>query len=74
MKTLIKFLFFFLMVTQICFAQWYQQSSGAINNFYGVSFSDFNNGTVVGENGTIIRTTNGGPNWTSQTSGTDFVG
>ena len=27
---------------------------------YGVSFSDINNGTVVGRAGTILRTTNGG--------------
>ena len=36
----------------------------------GVCFSDENNGTAVGWKGTIIRTTNGGTNWTSQSSGT----
>ena len=35
-----------------------------------VSFTDANNGTAVGYNGTILRTTNGGTNWTSQSSGT----
>ena len=29
-----------------------------------------NNGTIVGHGGTILRTTNGGTNWTPQTSGT----
>jgi hypothetical protein len=37
---------------------------------YGVSFNDTNNGTVVGELGTIFRTTNGGMTWTPQSSGT----
>ena len=37
---------------------------------FGVSFTDVNNGTAVGYNGTILRTTNGGTNWISQTSGT----
>ena len=38
---------------------------------HGVSFTDANNGTAVGSStGTILRTTNGGTTWTSQTSGT----
>ena len=37
---------------------------------YGVSFSDENNGTAVGEYGAIIRTTNGGNSWIVQESGT----
>ena len=36
----------------------------------GCLFTDANNGTAVGECGTILRTTNGGTTWTSQTSGT----
>ena len=36
----------------------------------GVSFTDANNGTAVGDSGIILRTTNGGTNWTSQSSGT----
>ena len=36
----------------------------------GVSFINANTGTAVGCSGTILRTTNGGTNWTSQTSGT----
>ena len=36
----------------------------------GVSFTDANNGTAVGDWGIILRTTNGGTNWTSQISGT----
>jgi hypothetical protein len=35
-----------------------------------VSFTDADTGTVVGLNGTILRTTNGGVDWTNQSSGT----
>ncbi|MBL7129614.1 MAG: T9SS type A sorting domain-containing protein, partial [Ignavibacteria bacterium] len=45
-------------------------TSGTTTTLHGVSFTDANNGTVVGDGGTILRTTNGGANWTSQISGT----
>jgi len=41
-------------------AQWYSQTSGTSEWLWGVSFIDANNGTVVGQSGTILRTTNGG--------------
>ena len=37
------------------------------NSLLGVSFTDANNGTAVGFLGTILRTTDGGNNWVSQT-------
>jgi photosystem II stability/assembly factor-like uncharacterized protein len=37
---------------------------------YGVSFIDATHGTVVGDAGTILRTTNGGAIWATQSSGT----
>src|SRR5206468_7281589 len=40
------------------------------NNLRGASFVDANTGTVVGEYGTIVRTTDGGNSWTIQASGT----
>jgi hypothetical protein len=36
--------------------------------FAGVSFTDPNTGTVVGDNGIILRTTDGGATWMSQSS------
>ena len=39
--------------------------------FIGISFTDANNGTTVGEDGTILRTTDGGLNWITQSSGTN---
>jgi hypothetical protein len=38
--------------------------------FFGVCFTDANNGTVVGSRGTILRTSDGGTNWIQQSSGT----
>jgi photosystem II stability/assembly factor-like uncharacterized protein len=49
---------------------WFPQQSGTTNNLRGVSFTDANTGTAVGNVGTILRTTNGGATWTSQSSGT----
>jgi photosystem II stability/assembly factor-like uncharacterized protein len=34
---------------------------------------DANTGTAVGDNGTILRTTDGGATWTRQTSGTTGI-
>lgn len=39
-------------------------------NLWAISFGNQNNGIVVGEKGTIIKTTNGGATWVLQTSGT----
>ena len=71
MKSFTKILFFFSALTQICFAQngWFQQTSGTTDSLTGVSFIDANNGWVVGFNGTILKTTDGGANWISQESG-----
>src|SRR5947208_7679638 len=40
------------------------------NTLYGVSFTDANTGTATGDNGTIVRTTDGGDSWSIQSSGT----
>ena len=70
MKTLLQTLFFFLLVTQVCFAQWYQQNSGTTKNLNKVQFIDADNGWAVGDSGTIIKTTNAGATWVQQASGT----
>ena len=49
---------------------WFTLNSGTSNNLNGVYFSDANTGLIVGQAGTVIRTTNGGVNFVSQTSGT----
>ena len=42
------------------------------NPTFGVSFVDTNTGTVVGQDGIILRTTDGGNTWTVQFSGTGY--
>jgi photosystem II stability/assembly factor-like uncharacterized protein len=41
-------------------ATWVRQESGTTNGLSGVSFTDANTGTAVGQAGTILRTTDGG--------------
>ena len=70
MKKLIQTLFFFLLVTQICFAQWFWQSTPIDHDLFSVKFISPEVGWIVGESGTILKTTNGGETWISQSSGT----
>jgi hypothetical protein len=49
-----------LFFTSSLTAQWIKQNSGTMNNLRAVSFTNANKGTVVGDSGTILRTTNGG--------------
>jgi photosystem II stability/assembly factor-like uncharacterized protein len=76
MKKLLLFLSAFFWALSLCttglLAQqgWYAQSSGTTERLWGVSFTDANTGTVVGWNGTILHTTDGGTTWTPQSSGT----
>src|SRR6476646_2256548 len=52
-------------------AQWrWQNPLPQGNNLRGVSLVDANTGTLVGDYGTIVRTTDDGNNWTIQSSGT----
>ena len=70
MKKFILTFFPLLIVTQICFAQWYEQNSGVTVDLNAVRSLDVNNGFAVGDSGTILKTSNGGNNWTIQSSGT----
>jgi photosystem II stability/assembly factor-like uncharacterized protein len=56
-------------------AQWQPQSSSVQNDLFGVHFIDNSQGVVVGQNATIIQTTNGGSNWTEVQTGSpnDYV-
>ena len=70
MKIFQHTLFFLFLVTQICFAQWYEQNSCTTNNLKDVIFLDTNKGFAIGEGGLIIQTTDGGTTWVNQESGT----
>ena len=48
---------------------WFAQSYGSRNDFYGTWFTDSENGVVVGWNGTILKTINGGITWTNHSVG-----
>ncbi len=50
---------------------WTNQTSSTYWALSGVAAIDSNNCWVVGEDGTILHTTNGGSTWTTQTSGTN---
>jgi photosystem II stability/assembly factor-like uncharacterized protein len=54
---------------------WIQQISGTTENLFAVFCIDTIVATVVGDNGTILRTTNGGDLWIQQISGIqDYLG
>jgi uncharacterized repeat protein (TIGR01451 family)/CSLREA domain-containing protein len=51
-------------------AGWVDQSPGGPDIYASVFFVDTNTGWAVGDNGTILKTTDGGGLWSPQTSGT----
>lgn len=60
-----KFLFFILLISTRVLAQsgWYTQSSGTSQKLNSVYFTDSISAYIVGDNGTILKTTNGGTEW-----------
>jgi photosystem II stability/assembly factor-like uncharacterized protein len=61
---------FIILVSQSIFAQWLQQSAPTTENLNDVFCITQNIVIVVGDNGTILKTTDGGANWVQKTSGT----
>jgi photosystem II stability/assembly factor-like uncharacterized protein len=51
--------------------EWTEQTSGTSVTLLDVFFINSSTGWIVGGNGTILKTTNGGDTWTPQNSGTD---
>ena len=71
MKKLLQKLFLILIIfSNIIFtnAQWIEQNSGTTNSLSDVYFINADTGYVVGANGSIRKTTNGGFTWSSQLS------
>src|SRR5947207_1483275 len=52
------------------FGQWSPVSSGTANNLNGAHLLDSGTGFVVGDTGTILKTTDAGATWAPLTSGT----
>jgi photosystem II stability/assembly factor-like uncharacterized protein len=48
---------------------WYNVVSGTTNHLHSVDFVDEQNGWIVGNNGTVLHTSDGGVNWEFQNSG-----
>lgn len=69
MKIGLIFIFLLVAMTTKVSAQWTLQVSGTTDNLYDVFFTSNDTGYVVGANGTIIKTIDGGTNWFSQASG-----
>lgn len=58
-----------ILFASVAHAQWTTLNSGTTQDLYSVCFVDANIGWVVGEVGTILKTTDGGAHWTPQSSG-----
>lgn len=63
-------IFLVLFISTVVLGQpgWVSLNSGATVNLNSVHFVDENNGFVVGESGTVLKTTNGGMSWNSTTT------
>src|SRR5438552_6393544 len=70
MKKLILF-FLLVIVTQIVKADWFSQSSGTANTLNSVYFPVLNTGYIAGNNGTLLKTIDGGALWIPKISGTN---
>ena len=62
----------FILFTQFFYAQWVQQNSGVSELLNDVYCITENIVVAVGNNGTILKTTDGGAYWVQKTSGTGY--
>ncbi len=60
----------FVLISVASFSQWIQQTSHTTKKLRSVCFINENTGLVVGDVGTILKTTDGGTVWTTISSGT----
>ena len=62
------------LLNAVSYSDWVSTASGTSNDLMDVLFVNQNTGYACGDNGTIIKTTNGGINWVNQITGTsDFL-
>lgn len=72
-KSVILFSLFYILICVKTSSQpygWFSQASGTSNNLNSVFMTSNTAGIVVGQSGTVLRTTNSGTNWVAVTSGT----
>lgn len=71
-----KYIFLFIISFMVSSANaqyvWHEQISNTSNDLKSVFFADPYTGYAVGNNGTIVKTINGGSTWIVQTSGTSI--
>ena len=70
MKNVLAFSFAVLCIASIASAQWVQQQTNVGVNLNGVRFISATKGWVVGDNGMLLETTDGGNTWNQVTSPT----
>lgn len=56
--------------SHIAFADWIKQNSGTLAWLHSIYFADNNNGWIVGSNGTLLSTRDGGRTWTKEKTST----
>lgn len=61
-----------LLITGNLSSQWISQNTGTTNYMYSIFFSNGNTGWITGTPAIIRKTSNGGLNWTAQTSTMPF--
>ena len=66
MRTLLKTLFFFLLLTQICFGQWVVNQPLTNLNQNDVCYSGEEQVFIVCDNGYVLETRNSGASWSKQ--------
>ena len=70
MKSIFPALVFYFL-TFGAYSQWYQHTSiPTKNDLYKITFTDSMNGWIIGNDGTILHTANGGATWEQQVSNT----
>ena len=62
-------LFITIPIILLCQTDWTLLNSGTTQDLNSIDFSDEDNGLIVGDNGLILRTINGGDTWNIITSG-----
>jgi len=61
-----------LLLTTVCYSQWYHQNSGVTTNLYSIFSIDGTTAWITGASGVIIKTTNKGASWIQKPSGVSY--
>lgn len=69
MKKVIYIIFAISLSHNFANCQWVQQNSGTTQHLYDLNFINIQTGWVCGNNGTLLKTTNGGNKWFEQNTG-----